>query len=65
MEMSKKMPESIAQGNGSRMSEVCFQFPLAVKPVAETAFTAEVDFDSVKHLYSDKPLRFNRPKKLQ
>lgn len=54
------MPQAIAQGNGAEFCEIRFGPACFVKPVSETVETPEPDFEEVKHLCSDRPLRFNR-----
>jgi len=61
----KEMAQALAQGNGTAFCEIRFGPACFVKPVSETVVTPEPDFEEVKHLCSDKPLRFNRLLRLQ
>ena len=60
----KEMTQALAQGNGTAFCEIRFGPACFVKPVSETVVTPEPGFEEVKHLYSDKPLKFNQPPKL-
>ncbi len=59
----EKMSQALARGNGSGFCEIRFGPAYLTKPASETVSTPEPDFEEVKHLCSDKPLRFNQVKK--
>jgi hypothetical protein len=61
--MADKMAQAIAQGSGIEFCEIQFGSACFTQPVAETVETPQPDFEEVKHLCSDKPLRFNPPRK--
>lgn len=58
--MNKEMAQSIAQGNGAERCEIFLGPAFLVEPASETVVTPEPDFEEIKHLLSDKPLKFHR-----
>ena len=59
--MGDKISKAIAQGNGTEFCEIRFGPACFAKPASETVAMPEPDFEEVKHLYSNKPLRINQP----
>jgi len=58
--MSKEMAQAIAQGNGAECCAILFGPAFLVEPASETIVTPEPDFEEIKHLLSDRPLKFHR-----
>ena len=58
--MSKEMAQAIAQGNGAERCTIFFGPSFLVEPASETVVTSEPDFEEIKHLLSDKPLKLHR-----
>jgi hypothetical protein len=58
--MSKEMTQAIAQGNGAERVEFFFGRAFIVEPASETVVTKEPDFEEIKNLLSDRPLKFHR-----
>jgi hypothetical protein len=58
--MSKEMAQTIAQGNGTEHCEIFFGPAFLVEPASETVATPEPDFEEIKELLSDRPLKFHR-----
>ena len=50
--MNKEMAQAIAQGNGVERCAISFGPAFVVTP--------EPDFEEIKHLLSDRPLKFHR-----
>jgi hypothetical protein len=58
--MNKEMAQAIAQGNGAERCEIFLGPAFLVEPASETVVTPEPDFEEIKHLLSDKPLKLHR-----
>jgi len=58
--MSKEMAQTIAQGNGVEHCEILLGPAFLVEPASETVATPEPDFEEIKDLLSDRPLKFHR-----
>lgn len=58
--MSKEMAQTIAQGNGAEHCEIFLGPAFLVEPASETVATPEPDFEEIKELLSDRPLKFPR-----
>ena len=58
--MSKEMAQAITQGNGAERCVIRFGPASLVEPVSETVVTPEPDFEEIKNLLSDRPLKFHR-----
>lgn len=58
--MSKEMAQAIAQGNGVERCAIRFGPASLVEPASETVATPEPDFEEIKELLSDRPLKFPR-----
>jgi hypothetical protein len=56
--MPEEKIKTTAPGTKDGFHQIKFGTALFAKPVAETVVMPEPDFDQKKHLYSDKPLRF-------
>ncbi|MHC4475688.1 MAG: hypothetical protein ACYTEL_08580 [Planctomycetota bacterium] len=56
--MADEMEQAVAQGSGVELCEVKFGPACFGQAVTETVETPQPDFEEVKHLCSDKPLRF-------
>jgi len=54
------MAQAIGQGNGVDHCAFFLGPAFLVKPASETVMTPEPDFEEIKHLLSDKPLKFYR-----
>ena len=57
--MSEEMAQAIAQGNGIEQCTILFGPAFLVEPASETMVTPEPEFEEIKHLLGDKPLKFN------
>jgi hypothetical protein len=58
--MSKEMAQAIAQGNGAERCVILFGPDSLVEPASETIVTPEPDFEEIKDILSNKPLKFSR-----
>jgi hypothetical protein len=58
--MSKEMAQAIAQGNGVERFAFFLGPALFIEPSSETVVTQEPDFEEIKNLLSDRPLKFHR-----
>jgi hypothetical protein len=58
--MSKEMAEAIGQGIGAERCAIFLGSSFLVKPASETVVTPEPEFEDIKHLLSDKPLKSYR-----
>jgi hypothetical protein len=58
--MSEEMTQAIAQGNGAERFAFFFGPAFLIKPASETMVTQEPDFEEIKNLLSDRPLKFHR-----
>jgi len=54
------MTQAIAQGNGAERFAFFFGPAFLIKPASETMVTQEPDFEEIKNLLSDRPLKFHR-----
>jgi hypothetical protein len=60
--MADEMAQAIAQGSGAKICEISPDPVCIAESISETVETSRPDFDQIKHLCSDKPLRFSRPR---
>jgi hypothetical protein len=58
--MSKEVPQAVAQGSGAERCMILFGPSFLIEPASETVFMPEPDFEEIKHLLSDKPLKLGR-----
>ena len=58
--MIKEMPQAITQGNGSEHCGIFFGPAFLARAACETVVTPEPDFEEIKHLLSDRPLKVGR-----
>ena len=60
--MGEQISQAISQSAGTNLCEIKLSTAFLVKPVAETVMTPEPDFEEIKYLCTDRPLRaFRRP----
>jgi len=58
--MHKEMAQAIAQGSETERYAIFLGPAFFVKPASETVVTPEPDFEEIKKLLSDRPLKFHR-----
>jgi len=58
--MNKQMAQAIAQGNGVELCEIFLGPAFLVEPVSETVSTPEPNFEEIKHLLSNRPIKLHR-----
>lgn len=60
-----KINQALAQGNGTELCEFRLGPAFSMKPASETVITTTLPIEKIRHLYSEKPLRFNQVRKLE
>ncbi|MHC4556059.1 MAG: hypothetical protein ACYTFW_12205 [Planctomycetota bacterium] len=56
----ENVAQAFGQGNGIKICEIKLGSACTTKPIADTLDLPEPDFEEIKHLCSDKPIRFNK-----
>lgn len=58
--MDKEMAQAITQGSETERCAIFLGPAFLVEPASETVVTPEPGFEEIKHLLSDRPLKFHR-----
>lgn len=58
--MNQQVDSTITQASDVKFCQFVFGSVLLIQPASETVGIPEPDFEQIKHLCSDKPLRFPR-----
>ena len=61
--MSPELPETTPRCEGVIFTKISIPPQITKKPASDTVELPEPKFDEIKQLYSNTPLRFNRPKR--